>query len=218
MTSSQNVYLSSESHFALFKHDAEIHKLYKGELEAASERIRYLELKLQDQESHLRERDLLQKRLYDSERTRKIEVSARLRVQCHLDIEQKKSLEFAQEVRNLQEYLHKMTGDYTSLQTHSLDIISAITTCNDKLRGETNKLHHQAMHNQAEIIHNQRIINSLADKISSYDENAEKVLEYLQSIRWKLNDSKRSVGEADIDDSVLKKSENDVGLTIGISV
>ncbi|TGO44945.1 hypothetical protein BOTNAR_0718g00020 [Botryotinia narcissicola] len=208
LTSSQNVYLSSESHFSFFKHDAEIHKSYKGQLEVANERIRYLESKLQDQESHLREYDLTQKRLYESERTRTLEISARLRVQCHLKIEQTKSLEFAQEVRNLQERLNKMAGDYTGLQAHFLDIISAIATFNDILRGETNELH-QVMQNQAEIIHNQHVINSLASKISLYDKNADKVLESLQLTQWKLNDSKRSAEEVDTNDRVLKKLKKD---------
>ncbi|KAM0123408.1 hypothetical protein ACHAP3_011156 [Botrytis cinerea] len=171
LTSSQNVYLSPESHFALFKHDAEIHRSYKGQLEVANERIKYLESKLQDQESHLREYDSTQRHLYESERIRTLEISARLHVQCHLEIEQTKPLESSQELRNLQERLKKMAGDYTCLQAHVLDVTSAITTSNDILRGETNKLHHQVMQNQAEIIHNQHVINSLANKISLYNKN-----------------------------------------------
>ncbi|KAJ8058409.1 hypothetical protein OCU04_012598 [Sclerotinia nivalis] len=201
----RDVYLRSESHFALFKHDAEIHRSYEEQLEAASERIKHLESKLQDQALHLCEYDLTQKRLYESERTRRLEISARLRVQCHLKIEQTKSLEFAQEAKDLQERLNKMAGDYTGLQAHFLNIIYSITTFNDILRSETNELYLQVMQNKTEIIHNQQIIQSLASKLFLYEENVHKVLESLKLTQRKLNDSKRSAEETDANDRVLKR-------------
>ncbi|CCD42636.1 hypothetical protein ACHAO1_010606 [Botrytis cinerea] len=198
----RDVYLRSESHFALFKRDAEIHRSYEEQLEAASERIKQLESKLQDQALHLCEHDLTQKRLYESERARRLEVSARLRVQCHLKIEQTKSLEFAQEVKDLQERLKKMVGDYTGLQAHFLNVICSITTFNDTLRSETNDLYLQVMQNKTEIIHNQQIIQSLASKLFLYEENAQKVIKSLKLTQWK---SKRSAEETDANDRSLKR-------------
>ncbi|TGO07229.1 hypothetical protein BTUL_0306g00070 [Botrytis tulipae] len=202
---SQDVYLRSESHFALFKHDAEIHKSYEEQLEIASERIKHLESKLQEQALHLGEYDLTQKRLYESERTRRLEISARLRIQCHLKIEQMKSLEFAQKAKDLQERLNKMAGEYTGLQAHFSNITHSITTCNDMLQSETNELYLQVMQNKMEIIHNREIIQSLASKLSLYEENAHKVLESFKLTQWKSNDSKRSAEETNANDRVPKR-------------
>ncbi|KAF7868884.1 uncharacterized protein EAF02_009620 [Botrytis sinoallii] len=174
-------------------------------MEAASERIKQLESKLQDQALHLSEYDLTQKRLYESERTRRLEVSARLRVQCHLKIEQTKSLEFAQKAKDLQERLKKMAGDYTALQAHFLNTIHSITTFNGILRSETDELYLQVMQNKTEIIHNQQVIQSLAGKLFLYEENAHKVLESIKLTQWKLNDSKRPAEETDANDRVPKR-------------
>ncbi|KAF7894684.1 uncharacterized protein EAF01_010134 [Botrytis porri] len=178
-TIERRVYLSSESHFALFKHDLDIHKSYKEQIKTAHERIQYLESEFRGQESRLRDHDSLHKRLYESEKIRTLETSARIRLQRHLRVEQTNSSELSERAKTLQEQLVKMEGEFTSLQARFLDATFAIATCNQMLQNETNELQHQVMYDKEEILHNQRIIRSLATKIALYDSDAERDINFL---------------------------------------
>jgi hypothetical protein len=174
------MFLNSETHFALFKHDTDVYKSYEGQLEASHERINYLESKLQAQELRLRDYEMMQARLYESEKARTLEISARVRIQRHLQLEQMKSLELGQYVRNLQDRLSKVAKEYTGLHTYFFKTISSLRTFNNTLQDQTKDLHHQVIQNKQEVIYNQKIINSLASKISLYEEDADKVLESLK--------------------------------------
>ncbi|PQE18253.1 hypothetical protein CJF30_00010975 [Rutstroemia sp. NJR-2017a BBW] len=178
----RNMFLNSKTHFALFKHDTNIYQSYEGQLEASHKCIHYLESKLQAQELCLRDYEMIQARLYESEKARTLEISARVRIQRHLKLEQMKSLEMGQYVRNLQDRLNKVAGEYTGLYTYFLKITSSLRTFNNMLQGQTKDLYHQVIQNKQEVVYNQSIINSLASEISLYEEDADKVLESLKPI------------------------------------
>lgn len=154
----------------------DLHQSYKAQIDTAHERIKYLELKLQDQEPHLLDHDLIRKHLYESERNRTLETSARICLQRHLKVEQAKTLEVTQKMGNLRERIAQMEVDHASLLAHFLDTTFAMTRFNYILLNDINELQHEVMHSKEEITHNQRIINSLAMKISLYDSNSERVL------------------------------------------
>jgi hypothetical protein len=123
---------------------------------------------------------MIQIRLYESEKARTLEISTRVRIQRHLKLEQMKSLELGQSIRNLKERLSKVAKEYTGLHTYFLKSISSLRTFNNILQDQTKDLYYQVIQSKQEVIYNQKIINSLASKISLYEEDADKVIESLK--------------------------------------